>query len=73
MFSAHPQSNKRVEPGRLEYVPAGHEVHTVAAVKLVYVSTLQLVQLALPLVFLYFPATHAVHTPPFGPVYPTLH
>jgi hypothetical protein len=25
------------------------------------------------LVFLYFPATHATHGPPSGPVYPTLH
>jgi hypothetical protein len=26
-----------------------------------------------PVVVLYFPATHAVHVPPFGPVKPTLH
>jgi hypothetical protein len=73
LFASHPQSNKRFDPGTLEYVPAGHEVHTDAPVNSEYVSTLQLVQLALPVVFLYFPATHAVHGPPFGPVNPTLH
>ena len=26
-----------------------------------------------PVVFLYLPATHAVHVPPFGPVKPMLH
>ena len=30
-------------------------------------------QAAVPLVFLYLPATHATHGPPSGPVYPTLH
>jgi len=27
----------------------------------------------LPFISLYFPAGHAVHTPPFGPVHPVLH
>ena len=27
----------------------------------------------LPLISLYFPVAHAVHTPPFGPVHPVLH
>jgi hypothetical protein len=30
------------------------------------------VHVALPVVLLYFPATHTVQVPPFGPVYPAL-
>ena len=33
----------------------------------------QLEHSALPAVSLYLPATHAVHSPPSGPVYPALH
>ena len=33
----------------------------------------QLVHAAEPVAVLYFPATHAVHVPPLGPVYPALH
>jgi hypothetical protein len=32
-----------------------------------------LVQSTLPVTALYFPATHAAHGPPLGPVYPALH
>ena len=73
VFSRHPQSFNLFEPGTLEYVPVGHEVQILAAVKLAYVSTLQSVHAALPVVFLYFPATHAVHGPASGPVNPMLH
>ena len=38
-----------------------------------YVPTLQSVQLALPLMFLYLPGTHAEHSPLFAPVYPAMH
>ena len=72
-FSGHPQSNKRFEPGTLEYAPVGHEVHMVARVTFEYVSTLQDVHEASPVVFLYFPATHSLHGPAFGPVNPMLH
>jgi hypothetical protein len=36
------------------------------------VPAIQSVHETLPLSALYFPATHAVHTPPSGPVYPVL-
>ena len=59
-----------------EYVAAGQTVHTVEAFAptvLEYVPAGQPVQDELPLTSLNVPATHAVHAPPFGPVYPTLH
>lgn len=37
-----------------------------------YVPATQLVQATLPVAVLYFPATHARHGPPRGPVYPAL-
>jgi hypothetical protein len=55
---------------------AGHATHvvaTVAAVVVKYVPAEQLVHSTLPVTALYFPATHAAHGPPLGPVYPTLH
>jgi hypothetical protein len=59
--------------GELE--PAGHARQLAASVAprvAEYVATAQSVQSALPVALLYFPATHAVHGPPFGPVYPAL-
>ena len=59
-----------------EVVPAGHETHALALLALVtpeYVPARQFVHTALPVAILYFPATQAVHGPPFGPVKPTLH
>ena len=53
--------------GELEFV--GQVMHveiTVTAVE--YVPAPQSVQLADPVDVLYFPATHAVHVPPLGPV-----
>jgi hypothetical protein len=45
---------------------------TVAPAVPEYVPAPQSVHVPLPLAILYFPATHALHTPPFGPVYPAL-
>ena len=45
----------------------------VAAVANVYVPALQWMQIALPFVILYLPASHAEHVPPSAPVYPILH
>jgi hypothetical protein len=45
---------------------------SVAPTVVEYVPAAQLSQTALPLVVLYFPTTHAVHGPPFGPEKPTL-
>ena len=59
--------------GELELV--GHVrqvVATVAPTVVEYVPAPQSVQTALPVAILYFPATHAVHGPPLGPVYPAL-
>ena len=42
----------------------------VAAVANVYVPALQWMQIALPFVILYLPASHAEHVPPSAPVYP---
>jgi len=38
-----------------------------------YFPAPQSIQLLLPALVLYFPATQAVHGPPFAPVYPALH
>jgi len=38
-----------------------------------YVPAAHSVQLALPVIFLNFPATQAEHVPPSGPVYPGIH
>jgi len=45
----------------------------VAPTLAMYVPLEQSEQAADPLTSLYLPATHAVHAPPFAPVYPTLH
>jgi hypothetical protein len=58
------------------YAPAWQIVHTLAVVApamFEYVSAGQLVQLALPELFLNFPAAQAVHVSPSLPVYPMLH
>ena len=57
-------------PGK-EAVNWGHPEHVVAAVA-EYAPTEQLLHIALPDMDLCFPAAHAVHMPPSGPVYPTL-
>jgi hypothetical protein len=44
----------------------------VAATVVEYVLTLQSVHAAAPVTILYFPAAHAVHVPPLGPVNPRL-
>jgi hypothetical protein len=60
--------------GELEF--AGHARHTVAFVAFViveYVPAAQSTHAALPVTFLYLPATQATHGPPSGPVEPGLH
>ncbi len=55
--------------GELELVGhARHVAATVAATAVEYVATAQSVHRAVPVMILYFPATQAAHTPPFGPV-----
>jgi hypothetical protein len=49
-------------------VPALQFKHPVCPVKLWYVFEAQFEQATLPVLALYFPATHAVHVPPSGPV-----
>ena len=49
-----------------------HAAADVAAIVVEYVPDTQSVQDALPVALLYFPATHATHGPPLGPVYPAL-
>ena len=54
-----------------EFVPAGqarHVVATVAAVVVEYFPDPQSVHAVEPVTSLYFPATHAAHGPPLGPV-----
>ena len=50
----------------------GHVRQVVAATIPEYVPAAQLVHATLPVVVLYFPAVHATHVPPSGPVYPAL-
>jgi hypothetical protein len=59
--------------GELEF--AGHARHVDASVAFVlaeYVPAAQSTHAALPALVLYFPATHATHGPPSGPVNPGL-
>jgi hypothetical protein len=65
-----------VEPGTPENAPAGQMLHTLAllaADTFEYAPAGQLVHDALPLLFLYFPTTQELQTPPSGPLYPVLH
>ncbi len=60
-----------------DWEAVGHTRHVptpVAATAVEYVFPAQVLHAAVPVVVLYFPATHAVHGPdPSGPVNPTLH
>ena len=54
----------------------GHATHAAAAAaaaEVLYKPTPHKVQGRGPVVSLYDPAAHAVHAPPFAPVYPALH
>jgi hypothetical protein len=60
----------------MEYLPAPqsmHELATVALVVMEYLPAPQLKHEAAPITALNFPAPHATHGPPFGPVWPALH
>jgi hypothetical protein len=62
-------------PTAAEYLPAPQstqEVARVAPVVLKYLPAPQSVHATDPATALYFPATHATHAPPFGPVNPRL-
>ena len=59
-----------------EYFPAGHKIHTaeeLAPAVPEYCPDRQLTHAPVPVTVLYCPAGHAVHGPPFGPVYPASH
>ena len=63
-------------PGVVEYLPAPqsmHELVTVAPVVARYLPAPQSMHEAAPVTALNFPAPHATHVPPFGPVWPALH
>ncbi len=63
-------------PGVVEYLPAPqsmHELATVALVPVEYLPAPQSMHEAAPVTALNFPASHATHVPPFGPVWPALH
>jgi hypothetical protein len=63
-------------PTVAEYLPAPQstqELASVAPVVVRYLPAPQSVHATEPVAVLYFPAAHAVHVPPLGPVYPTLH
>jgi hypothetical protein len=65
----------REAPTVAENVPAlqsTHELATETPDVVEYLPTTQSVHASLPLYDLYFPATHAKHSPPSGPVYPML-
>jgi hypothetical protein len=51
--------------------PTGHDVQDVAPLS-EYVFSGHVTHVAVPDAFLNFPASHAGHGPPFGPVYPAL-
>ncbi len=63
-------------PGVVEYLPAPQSMHELAAVAPVvarYLPAPQSMHEAAPVTALNFPAPHATHVPPFGPVWPGLH
>ena len=63
-------------PGVVEYLPAPqsmHELAEVAPVVVEYLPAPQSMHEAAPVTALNFPAPHATHVPPFGPVWPALH
>ena len=63
-------------PVAVEYLPPPHAMHAVSAAApavVRYLPAAQSVHEKEPMTSLYFPAMHAVHVPPFGPVYPMLH
>ena len=63
-------------PTAEEYLPAPQSTQSlcvVAPVVMRYFPALQSAHPVAPVKSLYFPASHAVHVPPFGPVYPRLH
>ncbi len=70
----HEQATRtELDIGELE--PAGHATQVVAIVApdvVEYVAAAQSVHVALPVMVLYLPATHAEQTPSLGPVKPTL-
>ena len=69
------QSTNASLPVVSRYVPVGQfeQVFSVKAPTAVeYVPVPQSVHTAAPVDVLYFPATHAAHVPPFGPVEPVL-
>jgi len=51
--------------------PTGHDVQDVAPLR-EYVFSGHVTHVAVPVASLNFPASHAGHGPPFGPVYPAL-
>jgi hypothetical protein len=62
--------------GVMEYLPAPqsmHELATDAPVPVEYLPSPQSMHEAAPVTVLNFPAPHATHVPPFGPVWPALH
>ena len=63
-------------PGVVRYLPAPQSTQALSATAPVvvrYFPAAQAVQAWVPCVSLYFPVSHAIHVPPFGPVYPRLH
>ena len=63
-------------PGVVEYLPAPQsmqELATVAPVVVEYLPASQSMHEAAPVTVLNFPAPHATHVPPCGPVWPALH
>ncbi len=66
----HPQAD---EPGAGVDVVAGHTVHTAAADTTDSEPISQFAHALSPVEFLYWPGTHAEHTPPFIPVNPRSH
>jgi hypothetical protein len=62
-----------VAPVPAKYVFAGQSTHALAgSLAPRYLPSAQATQAALPALVLYVPATHGVHGPPSGPVYPAL-
>ncbi len=59
-------------PKVVEYLPAAQSVQTEAPAA-EYLPAPQSMHEAAPVTALNFPAPHATHVPPFGPVWPALH
>ena len=73
LFPVYPALHAQAEAPLADPDSAGHTTHAVRPVAPEYVPLPQSLHAAEPCPLFCFPATHAVHVPPSGPLCPALH